>query len=175
MDTAPGDTAPDETVHERDTRRLGELLEETRVAMPGVQVLFGFLLAVPFQQRFTSLSDLERGMYIVALLSAAAATALFITPTAVHRLRFRHRDKAFTVRIGNRLLIGALSMLLLSMNSAVFVVASLVLDGPAPWVLTAASAGLFVALWFGVALLRRETVGGGGGPGGGGDPPGRRP
>jgi O-antigen/teichoic acid export membrane protein len=147
----------DETPHERDSRRLRELLEETRVAMPGVQVLFAFLLAVPFQQRFEELSRLERDLYVVSLLSAAAATALFIAPSAFHRLRFRRRDKAFLVVLGNRMVIAGLAMLLVAMNSAVFVVASFILDGTTPVVVASATTGVFVLLWFVLGLARGRT------------------
>lgn len=149
---------PGETPHERDSRRLRELLEETRVAMPGVQVLFAFLLAVPFQQRFTDLSELERDAYVVALLSAAAATALFVTPSAFHRLRFRRRDKAFLVALGNRMVIAGLAMLLVAMNSAVFVVTSFILDGRTPAVLAGTTTGVFVLLWFVLGLARGRAA-----------------
>lgn len=147
----------EETIHERDSRRLRELLEETRVAMPGVQVLFAFLLAVPFQERFRDLSRLERDAYLVALLSAAAATALFIAPSAFHRLRFRRRDKAFLVVLGNRMVIAGIAMLLVAMNAAIFVVCSFILDGRTPAIVTATSTGVFVLLWFVLGLARGRS------------------
>jgi membrane-bound acyltransferase YfiQ involved in biofilm formation len=87
----------DETDAERLDRQLDQLLQELRVAMPGVQVLFAFLLAVPFQQRFTAVTDFQRDVYFVTLLAAAAASAFFIAPTAFHRVRFQDRDKPFLV------------------------------------------------------------------------------
>lgn len=156
MDGA-GEGPDEETTHERDSRRLRELLEETRVAMPGVQVLFAFLLAVPFQERFRDLSRLERDAYLVALLSAAAATALFIAPSAFHRLRFRRRDKAFLVVLGNRMVIAGIAMLLVAMNAAIFVVSSFILDGRTPAIVTATSTGVFVLLWFVLGLARGRS------------------
>ena len=144
----------DETPHERNSRRLGELLEETRVAMPVVQVLFAFLLAVPFQARFEDINDTERGAYLVALLSAAVATGLFIAPSAAHRIRFRHQDKRYLVIVGNRMLIAGFGALALSMSSAIFLVSSVMLDGIAPVLITVAAASVLVVLWFVVALVR---------------------
>src|SRR5436305_11244629 len=81
-----------ETERERLDRELEQLLQELRVAMPGVQVLFAFLLAVPFQQRFTIVTPLQTTTYFVTLLAAGVASALFIAPTAYHRIVFRHGD-----------------------------------------------------------------------------------
>lgn len=152
-----GEGPDGESRHDRDSRRLRELLEETRVAMPGVQVLFAFLLAVPFQQRFSDLSQLERDVYVVSLLAAAAATALFIAPSAFHRLRFRRRDKAFLVVLGNRMVIAGLAALLVAMNAAVFVVTSFILDGKTPVIVSATTTGVFLLLWFVLGLARGRT------------------
>lgn len=149
---------PDETPHERDTRRLGELLEETRVAMPGVQVLFAFLLAVPFQSRFTAISTTERTLYVIALGAAAAATAAFIAPSAFHRVRFRRRDKAFLVELGNRMVIAGLALLAIAMSSAVTLVASLLYDGAVPALVGAAAVMTFGVLWFAVGMVRGHAV-----------------
>jgi hypothetical protein len=90
---------------ERVNRELIELLNELRVALPGVQVLFAFLLTVPFAQRFGAVSDLQRAVYFVALISTAVASVLFITPTAYHRLRWREPDKEGMLFTANRLAI----------------------------------------------------------------------
>lgn len=148
----PGATR--ETPHERDTRRLGEMLEETRVAMPGVQVLFAFLLAVPFQQRFDEINRLERTAYVVALLSAALATVAFVTPSAFHRVRFRKRDKAYLVELGNRLIIAGLVLLAVAMTSAILLVTSFILDAPAPAIIVGTIATAFFVLWFGIGIAR---------------------
>ena len=82
---------------------MGELLQELRVALPGVQVLFAFLLTVPFAQGFTRLTDEQRDLYFGVLMSTAIATAFLIAPSALHRLLFRKRDKEYLVSLSNRL------------------------------------------------------------------------
>jgi len=91
----------EETHEERVNRELIELLNELRVALPGVQVLFAFLLAVPFTQRFAETTELQRDTFMVALLSTLAGSVFLIAPTAYHRIRFRDRDKEALLRIGN--------------------------------------------------------------------------
>src|ERR671916_2197791 len=86
---------------ERTARELIELLNELRVALPGVQVLFAFLLTVPFTQRFPDITSLQRNVFFVAFLSAAAATAFLIAPTAYHRIRFREGDKEQMLQTAN--------------------------------------------------------------------------
>src|SRR5438067_8438821 len=81
-----------ESEAERIDRNLNELLQELRVASIGVQVLFGFLLSLPFTTRFTRLSDAQRSLYLIALLLAALSTALLIAPVAYHRLVFRRQQ-----------------------------------------------------------------------------------
>ena len=93
----------EETESERLNRERDQLLGELRVAMPGVQVLFAFLLAVPFQQRFAQATDFQRDVYFVTLLASAAASSLFVAPTAYHRLMCRERDKPKLVAISSKL------------------------------------------------------------------------
>lgn len=97
-----------ESEQERLNRELDQLLGEVRVAMPGVQVLFAFLLAVPFQQRFAEVTAFQRDVYFGTLPSAAAASALFVAPTAYHRLMFGGRDKANLVAVSSRLALAGL-------------------------------------------------------------------
>src|SRR5918996_1213051 len=99
---------------ERLDRELIELLNELRVAIPGVQVLFAFLLTVPFTQRFGDVSEFQKTVYFVTLLCAAAASAFLIAPSAYHRLRFRQRDKHQMVVTSNRLAIVGLAFLALA-------------------------------------------------------------
>lgn len=142
----------------RDDRRLEQLLQEVRVAMPGVQVLFGFLLAVPFQARFDEITEFQRITYFATLLCAAAATALFVAPVAFHRLTFRQGHKAYLVRWGSRMAIGGLLALGLAMNGVVLLVTDLLFE-PAMVVVTAAVVGaLYVWLWLGAAVLRRRVA-----------------
>src|SRR3954467_4756980 len=96
------EAAPGETKQERINRELIELLNELRVALPGVQFLFAFLLIVPFQQTVASITDFQRDVYFTALASAAVATALLIAPAAQHRVLFRQHDKEALLRRSNR-------------------------------------------------------------------------
>src|SRR5689334_9040206 len=106
----------DESEEERLDRNLGELLQELRVALPGVQVLFAFLLTVAFQQRFTSLTRAQEKIYFATLISTAIAATLLIAPSAYHRLTFRYQQKEHLVFIANRLAIVGLGFLALSMT-----------------------------------------------------------
>jgi hypothetical protein len=145
-----------EEEQERLNRRLMELLNEIRVAMPGVQVLFGFLLAVPFQQRFGDATAFQRDVYFFTLVASALATALFIAPTAYHRVMLGQGERPHIIRVGTRLLILGLIALALAMNGAVLLVCD-VLFGPATTAVTVvATASVFAWLWFGMGLLRKR-------------------
>ncbi|HUR87301.1 MAG TPA: DUF6328 family protein [Solirubrobacteraceae bacterium] len=150
----------DDDDHEEDEqqkldRRLDQLLGELRVAMPGVQVLFAFLLAVPFQQRFASVTEFQRDVYFVTLLAAAAASALLVAPTAYHRMMFREHDKPHVINISSRLAVGGLVFLAIATNGAVLLVTDVLFDGPTVWVTVIVSALIFVGLWFVLGTLRR--------------------
>jgi hypothetical protein len=136
-------------------RQLEELLQEVRVAMPGVQVLFGFLLAVPFQQGFDTITASQRLVYFGTLLASAVATAFLIAPTAYHRINFEQHEKPRLIRIGNRQFLIGLVALALAMNGAVALVTDLVYKGSTLVVTVVALAALFAWLWFGLGLLRR--------------------
>src|SRR6195952_5555407 len=101
---------------ERLDRELIELLNELRVVMPGVQVLFGFLLTVPFQQRFTTIDDFQRIVYFVTVLLTAASAAFLMGPSAFHRLTFREGQKPYLVELGSRQAIAGMVLLALAMN-----------------------------------------------------------
>jgi hypothetical protein len=148
-----------ETDPERLDRNLQELLGELRVALPGVQVLFAFLLVVPFNQRFAQVTSFQRSLYLGTLLCAALASAFLIAPTAHHRLMFRRQDKENLVVVANRQAIIGLTFLAVAMTSAIVLVTD-VLFKPA----TAAFAGGLVALafallWYALPLRRRSHVG----------------
>src|SRR5512146_384859 len=98
----------DETPKERADRELIELLNELRVVLPGVSVLLAFLLAVPFAQGWSRVTDLQRDEFVVAFLATAVSVALLTAPSSYHRLRFRHGDKEHMVKIGNRLSIAGI-------------------------------------------------------------------
>ena len=138
----------------RRDRELMELLNELRVALPGVQVLFAFLLTVPFTQRFPDITSLQRNVFFVAFLSAAAATAFLIAPTAYHRIRFREGDKEQMLQTANVLALVGTVFLALSIVCVVFLITDILFGGPVPALVTAVAAGLFVALWYGLPLYR---------------------
>jgi cation transport ATPase len=145
----------DETEDERLNRELDQLLQELRVAMPGVQVLFAFLLAVPFQQRFAQVTDFQKHVYFGTLLSAAAASALFIAPTAYHRMMFRGRDKPRLVTMSSRFALAGLGALAVAMNGAILLVTDVLFDGTTVVLTTLLSSALIVGLWFVLGIVRR--------------------
>ena len=153
----PGDAAgdDDEQPEERLNRELIELLNELRVALPGVQVLFAFLLTVPFSDRFTTLSDVQRGIYFATFVGTTIATGFFMAPTAYHRIRFRQGDKERMLRTSNRFAIAGIAFLALSVVLAVVLTADLMFG-----LSTAVIVGLCVVLflvwvWFAIPLTRR--------------------
>lgn len=148
---------PDETEKERVDRELIELLQELRVALPGVQVLFAFLLILPFSQGAGKLGSGGRAAFITSLLCAAAATALLIAPTSYHRLRFRAGDKKRMLFTSNRLAITGLVFLAVAMASAVFVVLTVLVS--TFWAAAGAvGTGLwFGSLWWALPLFRKQS------------------
>jgi hypothetical protein len=145
----------DETEAERDDRNLIELLPELRVGGLGVQVLFGFLLALPFTSRFAGLSHPQRGLYVVSLLLAATSTALLLAPVAYHRLVFRQHRKEQLVKDANTMAILGLAAVGLAISAAVLLVLSYVVKGLPAVIISAAVACLFAGLWFALPAARR--------------------
>jgi hypothetical protein len=127
--------------------------------MPGVQVLFAFLLAVPFATGFKDVTDFQRHAYFATLLLAATSAALLIAPTAYHRIRFRQHDKKALIKFGNRMAIGALVFLALAMNGAVLLITDVLFESTTLVVTVALTLSLYAWLWFGVALTRRAQDG----------------
>ncbi len=146
-----------ETEKERIDRELIELLNELRVALPGVQVLFAFLLIVPFQQPFADVTDLERAVYLVALLSALASSVLLIAPSTYHRIRFRDGDKRAILEIGNRLLIGGTACLGLAIAASTFLVTEYLFGAAVGGLTSAVATAFLAAFWFGLPLSRKLT------------------
>lgn len=146
---------PDENAQQRRNRELIELLNELRVALPGVQVLFAFLLTVPFSQRFGDLADWQRAAYIVTFVGTAVATALFMAPTAYHRLRFRQGDKERMLHTANRFTVVGIAFLAGSMAGAVFLAADLVFGIGFALAMAAGMLALLAWTWFGLPLSRR--------------------
>ena len=144
-----------ESEDERLDRNLIELLNELRVALPGVQVLFAFLLTVPFTQRFASLTQTQEKVYYGTLLATAAAALLLIAPSAHHRINFRQQDKAYIVFLANRLSIAGLAFLAAAMTGVVLLITDLLYGSTATTIATAATALAFAILWYAVPIVRR--------------------
>lgn len=140
-------------------REWSEILNEIRVALPGVQLLFGFLLAVPFTDPFRRMSELLRYGYFLCFLSTTASCAFLIAPSVYHRLHWRRDvvDKEQMLRTANTLAIVGGVLLALAMTSAVYII-SVAIAGRGPAVVITALAGLlFAVLWFALPLLRRSA------------------
>ena len=146
----------DETEDERNDRNLAELLQELRVAGLGVQVLFGFLLSLPFTNRFTSLSAGQRHLYLAALVLSAVATALLLGPVAYHRLVFRQGQKEGLVRAASAMAIAGLITVGLAVSAAVLLVTGYVTSALPAALITAFVTGVFGLLWFALPLARRR-------------------
>jgi MFS family permease len=154
--TSSGSADPhDESEAERADRNLGELLQELRVAGLGVQVLFGFLLSLPFTNRFTRLSGGQRDLYLACLVLAAVATALLLGPVAYHRLVFRRGQKESLVQAASVMAIAGLVTVGLAVSVAVLLVARFVTSSTAAGLITALIACMFGLLWFAFPLTRR--------------------
>ena len=150
------ETGRPETHDERTDRNLTELLAELRVALPGVQVLFAFLLVVPFNQRFPTVSAFDEGVYFFTLLATAVATVLLIAPTVHHRLAFRQQDKEFLVVSANRLMLAGLGVLALAIVGAMVLVTDFLF---APGTTVAVGVGVFLifaVVWLAIPLRRRS-------------------
>ncbi|HEX4804582.1 MAG TPA: DUF6328 family protein [Conexibacter sp.] len=147
----------DETDKERLDRNLMELLGELRIALPGVQVLFAFLLAVPFQQGFRRVTSFQRDVYFATLCCALVASACLIAPTAFHRVTFRLHQKRALVAISNRLAIVGLAALALAMSGVMLLISDVLFGTAAAVVVTVLAASLLGMLW-GVLPLRHRRL-----------------
>jgi hypothetical protein len=144
-----------ETTDERLDRELEELLQELRLALPGVQILFAFLLVVPFNARFADVDDVQRDVWFVALLLALGAVACLIAPTAYHRLRFREFDKERLVTTATRLAVIGLACLACSLSASTFFVTGLVFSDRTAAAVTGVAAAVIGGLWFVLPLSRK--------------------
>ena len=150
-------TGRQESAAQRDDRRLDELLQEFRVAGLGVQVLFGFLLALPFTVRFVKLSHAQRDVYLVSLVCAAVAIILLAGPVAFHRLVFRRHEKRLLVSTANTMAIAGLASVAVAVTCALVVVVSYVAHGwPVPVMVLIVAAG-FGGIWFVLPLASRRA------------------
>lgn len=135
-------------------RELIELLNELRVTLPGVQVLFAFLLIAPFSQQFDRINDLQKYAYLAALTFTALGSALLIAPTPYHRIRFRDDDKEAMLQLANRLAIAGTVCVAVAMSCALFLVTDFLFRSPVPALLTALVAGVIVVFWYAMPLAR---------------------
>lgn len=148
-----------EVPQERTARELIELLQELRIVLPAVQVLFAFLLTVPFAGRFTELTAPQRYVFFGTLLCTAAATALLIAPSAHHRLLFRQGTREYRLRTGNVLTIIGLAFLVPAMVGVIYVITDLMFGIGSAIVVTTVMAASFAGLWFVLPLLYRKNGG----------------
>ena len=148
------DSGRDESDEERVDRNLQELLGELRVALPGVQVLFAFLLVVPFNQRFPDITSFQQTIYFVTLLLATGASAFLIAPTVHHRVQFREQDKERIVVTANRFAIVGLALLAAAMTGAILLITDMLYRSATVTIVAAAVAVMFALLWYAVPLRR---------------------
>ncbi len=137
----------DETDDERLNRNLGELLQELRVTQTGVQILTGFLLTLPFSQRFTDIDSVQRIAYLVVLCGSVVSTGLIIAPVAYHRMLFRRGQRPWIVQNANRSARAGLLALALTTTGVVWLVFDLVTDRTTATVAGVLSLCFFVSLW----------------------------
>ena len=151
IDDGDGDGDLDE--RKRD-RQMLELLNELRIALPGVQILFAFLLTVPFAQGFERTTPFQRDLFYGVLLATAVSTTCLIAPTATHRLRFHQNDRSYIIESANKLLIAGLVALAVAILGAVVLITDYLFDGAKVWLYPIAPAVLLIVLWFVRPLLR---------------------
>lgn len=147
-----------EREEERADRNLSDLLQELRVALPGVQVLFAFLLTVPFTQRFKELSGFEEKLYFGVLISVALATVLLVAPTVGHRILFRRQQKEYLVTIANRLALVGMLLLAVSMCGAIGLISGFLFGTATAVVSSAVMALAFAGFWYAGPVMRRTKL-----------------
>ena len=146
----------EESEKQRWQRNFADLLQELRVAQTGVQILFAFLLTLPFSAGFDRTTDFQRDVYILALLTAAASAAMIISPVAFHRALFRQGRKPELVRFAHRMATGGLFFMLIAMVSSVLLVSDFVLDRPIAFLLSALTGLWFLTFWAILPFSRRN-------------------
>lgn len=145
-----------EDEQERRNRQLDQLLQETRVVMPGVQVLFAFLLAVVFQQGFAQTTGFQKDVFLATILCSTAAALCFIAPAAWHRILFEQSDKRHIIKVANRFVICGVAFLAAAMTLALILVSDFVFGATTATVVAAVAGVAFAWLWFLAPLLRRR-------------------
>jgi len=148
----------EETEKERIDREVIELLNELRVTLPGVQVLFAFLLILPFQQGFNRISDPERLVYLAAVLATTAALIFLIAPASYHRIRFRAKDKKRMLFVSNRLAIAGVFSLALSIVASLYLIGAVVFGSTLAAVIAALAGVGLAVFWFGLPLYAKSRA-----------------
>ena len=149
---------PGETSAERDDRNLVDLLQELRVATVGVQVLFGFLLGLPFTLRFAALHPWQHWLYIATIMLSSISVVLLVAPVAYHRLLFRRHQLSYLLRAANVIAICGLTAVALAVSSVVLLVTSYVEPGLPAVVLATVTVAMFAGFWFALPLVRRARI-----------------
>jgi hypothetical protein len=154
----PHESGRYESGEERADRNLSDLLQELRVALPGVQVLFAFLLTVPFTQRFRELTSFQEHLYFGVLLCVALATILLVAPTAGHRILFRRQQKEFLVTVANNLTLAGMFLLAVGMSGAIALISDFIFSTTTTVVVTTLMAAAFAGFWYLGPLIRRSKL-----------------
>jgi hypothetical protein len=147
-----------ESEEERADRNLSDLLQELRVALPGVQVLFAFLLTVPFSNRFDDLSNFQEKLYFGVLIAVALATVLLVAPTIGHRILFRRQQKEYIVTISNNLALIGMALLAVSMCGAIALISDFLFGATTAIISTIVMAAAFIGFWFTGPIIRRAKL-----------------
>jgi Ca2+/Na+ antiporter len=147
-----------ETEKQRWDRNFADLLQELRVAQTGVQILFAFLLTLPFSSGFPNTTAFQKDTYVVALIAAAFATAMIISPVAFHRALFRQGRKPELVRYAHRMASGGLAFMLIAMVSSVLLITDYLLNIWAAVILTVITAAWFLTFWAFIPWTRRKWM-----------------
>ena len=143
----------------RSERQMAELLQELRIALPGVQILFAFLLTVPFAQGFSRVTGFQRNLFYGVLLATAVSTICLIAPTATHRLRFHKSDRNYVIESANTLMIAGLVFLALAIIGAVVLITDYMFGLAGQWYWPALVGLVLAGLWFVRPLLRTKSSG----------------
>ena len=159
------DVEPDSRSHEerKRDRQMIELLNELRVALPGVQILFAFLLTVPFTQRFPHLTGFQRDVFYITLVAATLSAACLIAPSAAHRLRFHQSDREWLIESANGLMIVGLGFLAIAIGAAFLLITDVLYDGARVWIYAVIVWLVILGLWF-LRPLNRQLRGASSGP-----------
>src|SRR5262249_13567991 len=151
------DAERDETEAERLDRNYGELLQEMRVLQAGVQILFAFMLTIPFQSGFDGVTDFQLGIYLVSLIAITVSAASIIGPVPFHRFLLRRGMKADLLEVSTRYVAGGLVTLFVAMVGAVTLVLTVLIDNAPALLISTGLAAVFIVLWLVLPLIARAN------------------